>query len=152
MLLEEATATVFPGFFGEGGGPACDLIDNDTASWEAVASLIPLSKPFLNPCGYKIRFRILRVALKSRLLAGPWGEAWSSYLHERAHSFGPDGSAGFSRALTRLLEIALDRAPTVVLLEKRWTAICQSGLPVGESPEFLREEPGQSGGILKRKP
>ena len=85
---------------------------------------IPLKNPItVSPC-MPIRYHLAHIALKrSLLLSADFGAVLSTYLHEIAHMFGPDGSASFSKALTALLEITLCNPWLIEPYREQWRSL-----------------------------
>jgi hypothetical protein len=64
------------------------------------------------------------VALKGDLLAPScFGNALSTYLHEIAHMFGSDGSASFSHALSKVLDITLTHSRLISHWQQEWESL-----------------------------
>jgi len=121
-LLERITETILPAFFSPGTPPPCQIIMNEHAAWAGMAICVPLSTPIFNPQGLKIAYRLPMVAVKRDLFSRSFGDAWSCYLHERAHVFGPDSSAGFGKAMTEILKIVLNSQTLVSEFHHQWKA------------------------------
>lgn len=124
MLLEGFISLVFKDFFGSENLPPCKIINTEKAVWMGMASCIPINNPSINPTGIKIRYQLQYIAMKSRLFShSNFHEALGTYLHELAHVFGGDGSAGFSRAVTEILDYIIKNAAIVVDYAARWSAL-----------------------------
>lgn len=125
-ILEELTATVLDGFFGNDPIPPCKVIDAGRAAWEGMTVTLRMSEPRKNLDGLTVRYRLPWVALKSSAMTKcGFPRAWSTYLHERAHCFGGDQSAAFSLALTHLLQTTLRHGPDIARAEARWVEACE---------------------------
>jgi len=123
-LLEEFTAILFKDFFGNEILPPCKIIKNENAVWSGMASCVPLKKPAINPAGIKIRYQLPYIALKSRLFAqSNFSEALSTYLHELAHVFGGDHSAGFSKGITEILDRIIKNTALVEDFALKWERV-----------------------------
>ena len=127
MLLEEFVSLLFKDFFGEATLPPCKVIKSENAVWLGMAVCIPLNKPTLNNSGLKIRYRLPNIAMKSRLFSHfGFHEALSTYLHEMAHVFGGDHSAGFSRGVTDILDYIIKNAGLVSEFAAKWNECLSS--------------------------
>jgi len=91
-----------------------------------MATCIPLKNPITVSARIPIRYHLAHIALKrSLLLSADFGAVLSTYLHEIAHMFGPEGSASFSKALTALLEITLCNARLIEYYHEQWHALAR---------------------------
>jgi len=106
--------------------PPCKIIKDEGASWRGMATCIPLKNPITVSARIPIRYHLAHIALKrSLLLSADFGAVLSTYLHEIAHMFGPEGSASFSKALTALLEITLCNARLIEYYHEQWHALAR---------------------------
>ena len=123
-LLENFATIIFKDFFGNDSLPPCKIIKSEKAVWMGMASCVPLKKPVINPTGIKIRFQLPYIAMKSRVFTqSSFHEALSTYLHELAHVFGGDSSAGFSRGISEILDYIIKNANLVEEFATQWDAI-----------------------------
>ncbi len=104
--------------------PPCKIIKDEGASWRGMATCVPIKTPITVSAPMPIRYRLSHIALKrSLLLSDDFGAVLSTYLHEVAHMFGPEGSASFSKALTFLLEITLRNPKLIQYYCERWQTL-----------------------------
>ncbi len=119
--LEELSRSILGDFFGDEPPPPCRVIDAAYASWEGMTVTLRLNQPRKTRHGFVLRYQLPWVALKKRLLRKDgFQEAFSTYLHERAHCFGGDQSASFSLALTHILETTLRHGTEISKAKAIW--------------------------------
>lgn len=126
-LLEAVAQILLVNFLDQVELPPCKIIKDEGASWRGLATCIPLKHPITVSAQMPIRYQLAHIALKrSLLLSDDFGAVLSSYLHEIAHMFGPEGSASFSKALTVLLEITLCNTQLIEYYHKHWRGLALS--------------------------
>lgn len=127
-LLEETALQLFGRLFDLPEFPPCRILKNGVGVWMGMAECVPVREANRSGSGWGRRFGLPYIALKQYLLSpGLGGEALSTYLHELAHMFGPDGSARFSHALTEALRISIARAEEIREFQCRWDKACREG-------------------------
>ncbi|MBL8150741.1 MAG: hypothetical protein JNN15_12525, partial [Blastocatellia bacterium] len=81
-ILEQLVQCLFPSLFKFITCPPCKIIKNEKASWQGMASCIPLKDPSQFFCGMIIRYQLPYIALKWSLLRPDnFGDAFSTYIH-----------------------------------------------------------------------
>jgi hypothetical protein len=125
QLLESLIKLLLADLFSEIELPPCQIIKSGRGAWQGMASCIPIkTSQQLHFRGLTIRYRLPYVALKGDLLAPScFGNALSTYLHEIAHMFGSDGSASFSHALSKVLDITLTHSRLISHWQQEWESL-----------------------------
>jgi len=101
--------------------PPCKIIISEAAVWRGMAVCVPINPSSLKFRGIPIRFRVPYIAMKrSLLLSDKPNVALGTYLHELAHVFGGDRSAGFSRGLSEFLDAVLASTDIIGIWEGSW--------------------------------
>ncbi|HEY5561576.1 MAG TPA: hypothetical protein VIK72_07425 [Clostridiaceae bacterium] len=107
-VLEVCDSELFKDFLNINELPVCQVIANSQASWNGMAGCLKLKEKKYNKYGYIIRYELPHVSIKRKFLnKDNFDNALSTYLHELTHAFGGDSSVGFSRALTKVLNITI---------------------------------------------
>lgn len=128
MILEEAVHGVFAEALGGTALPPCRVILSPRAAWAGMALCVPAKRERRGLGGLLIRHELPYVALKAHLLGpGGFSSVLSTYLHELGHMYGGDRSSAFSRAVTYLLEMAVERAGELAVYRERWEAVGRAG-------------------------
>lgn len=119
--LQNAASILLEGYLDDNMLPPCKVIRGKNTTWQGMANLIPLKRPKETVTGRKIRYKLPYIAIQSDLLvAGRFGEALSTYLHEVAHCFGGDQSANFGHAVSEILTITLNNTLCIEAFRKAW--------------------------------
>lgn len=120
-LLEELVQILLPNAKKLIELPPCRVIKRTAAVWQGMTSCLPIKGAEIYFLNQLVRYRLSYIALREELLwPHDFGNALSTWLHELAHIFGGDRSASFSRALSELMQIILDKAQIIAEYQKRW--------------------------------
>ncbi|HEY5561591.1 MAG TPA: hypothetical protein VIK72_07500 [Clostridiaceae bacterium] len=120
-VLEVCVSELFKDFLNIKELPVCQVIANSQASWNGMADCLKLKEKKYNKYGYRIRYELPHVSIKRIFLnKDNFDNALSTYLHELTHAFGGDSSVGFSRALTKVLNITIFNLTEINKYKKLW--------------------------------
>lgn len=122
-ILESFVEEHFRALFLDLAAPEVLIMDMRSAGWKGVATVFPESLERWSATGRRIRFRVPRIVMPCQeLRLDSPDSALSTYVHERCHVFGGDGSAGFSAALTDAIRCLARAAQQLHGLQSSWTA------------------------------
>jgi hypothetical protein len=118
-ILQRAAKDVLGDFVLE--FPDCMVIHNESAVYAGTAHLIVNKDKKTNRSGHRIRYSVHHIEIKKRLLvADRFKEAFATYCHELCHCFGGDASKSFSRALTDVIALTVQKQKILVTYQKQW--------------------------------
>jgi hypothetical protein len=118
-ILSKAATAILEGFVSD--APDCVIIGNASSVMSGTAKVTKLKDVWQNSSGMRVRFSVKSIEIKQHLFARDrFAEAFATYCHELCHCFGGDSSAAFSRALTRLVEIVIDKSDCIKRYGDEW--------------------------------
>jgi len=118
-ILETTAKEIFKDFFSF--YPACLIIENDSSVYNGTAYMIKNNKIMYNCCGYRIRYRLEKIAIRrSSFAKESFVKAFSTYCHELCHCFGGDASMPFSRALTEVITLTMKNDKVLENSNRLW--------------------------------
>ena len=103
--------------------PSCKLIENDSCSYQGMATLQKRNSKSSNSMGHKFRYNLVQIEIKKSLLKREcFSEALSVYCHELCHCFGADASAAFSSSLTDAMSLMVSHMECLQDYQQKWSA------------------------------
>ena len=147
QILEDMVRAILPDWPDHATLPPTEILKYGKGSWQGMATCHAIKDKQMKYRELSLRYRLSRVALQEHLLhPGLLANALSTYLHELAHVFGTDGSAGFSRALSMLMEAVIENARLIAAYEQQWDALLEGA---GEQPSQERQVRADPKGLRK---
>lgn len=123
IALETYTESVLGRLFTTSHVPRVEIMNLRGAGWEGIAESTREVKGSWSHTGRRLRRRILKITLdQEAMMADSPFPALATYIHERAHAFGGDESAGFSAALTDAIRFMASAPSALTQLEANWLA------------------------------
>ena len=121
-ILHDAARDALDGIILYDELPRAEVYDNEEAKVDGVAETtdIGLSGREANELGLRKVSLIRKIRIKSSLLRGTFGQAFSVFSHELLHEFGGDGSASFHRAIMALCQRTIEKGEILDGYRKEW--------------------------------